>query len=153
MLVELERQLKWKLDPSVGWRERPVSRFSRVLEPNTVTPVMMRIRYDVDFLIPELGQAVGTVGEYLDIFDRNRRRHMPDAAPLVRFTDITAPGYEAHRYVGEAGEHNVVPFRDLDGPGVSIVTISIGGEFDALYPPARATIEKMIARSEIHLRN
>ena len=151
-LADYEQRLQWKLKPASGWHERRTEKFSRVLEPrDESTANVMRMSVTVDFLIPELGQQVSGVEEYLPIFDRQRLRQAPRAKPLERFSDIAAPGYEAYRYLGQAGEHNLV-FLKADGSLMRVFTVSLSGNFEELYPRVRSKLESMLANSDVRLR-
>jgi hypothetical protein len=152
-LANYEQRLEWQLKPASGWQERRTGKFSRVLEPRNLQSDEMRLSVNVDFLIPELGQQASTVAEYLPFYDRQRLRQAPRAKPLEQFSDITAPGYEAYRFLGQAGEHNLVLFRIGDESLMRIYTVSLSGDFAALYPRVRRKIESMLAASDVRLRN
>jgi hypothetical protein len=151
-LADSEQRLQWKLKPAGGWHERRTGKFSRVLEPrNESSSNVMRMSVTVDFLIPELGQQVASVAEYLPIFDRQRLRQAPRATPLERFSDIAAPGYDSYRYLGQAGEHNLVFLKTNGDSIVRVFTVSLSGKFEELYPRVRGKVESMLANSDVRL--
>lgn len=151
-LADYEQRLQWKLKPASGWHEQRKTKFSWVLEPRDErAAALTRMSVDVDFLMPELGQGVSTVADYLPIYDRNRMRQAPRAKPLERFTDIAAPGYDAYRYVGQAGENNLVFFKTSGDRVMRIFTASIADDFEKAYPRLRGKIESMLAASEVRL--
>ena len=151
-LAAYEQRLEWTLKPASGWQERRMGKFARVLEPRNQHSDDVRMTVTVDFLIPELGQQAATVAEYLPMFDRQRLRLAPRAKPLEKFADITAPGYEAYRFIGQAGEHNLVFFKMGEESLMRVFTASLSGNFDELYPRVRRKIESMLAESDIRLR-
>jgi hypothetical protein len=152
-LRDFERRLSWKLAPAKGWRTRQINAFSRSLQPRDERSRVMRLHFAVDLMIPELQQGAATVAEYARIYDQNRRLQLPLAGPLTPFHEITAPGYEAFRFTGQGGDHNLVFLRATPDAVVRVVTLSVAGDFDALYPPVRPQVEAMLARSEVRLSN
>ena len=151
-LADYEQRLHWTLKPASGWHERHSGKFSRVLEPrDESTADVMRMSVVVDFLIPELDQQVSSVQEYLPIFDRQRLRQAPRSKPLDPFSDIAAPGYESFRYLGQAGEHNLVFFKTGGESIMRVFTVSLSGDFDQLYARVRRKVESMLAQSDVRL--
>ena len=152
-LADYEKRLEWNLKPASGWHEQRTGKFTRVLEPRSgSSSTSMRMTVNVDFLIPELGQQVSTVADYLPIFNRQRLRLAPKAKPLEQFSDITAPGYDSFRFLGQAGEHNLVFIKIGDESIVRVFTVSLSGNFDTLYPRVRGKVESMLANSDVRLR-
>lgn len=152
-LADYEQRLQWDLTPASGWHERRTGKFTRVLEPRSkAASDVMRMAVTVDFLIPELGPQGSTVADYLPVFDRQRLRQAPRAKPLERFGEIAAPGFESYRYLGQAGEHNLVFLKGGDESLMSVFTVSISGDFDEIYPRVRTKIESMLANSDVRLR-
>jgi hypothetical protein len=153
-LADYEQRLQWQLKPASGWHERRAGKFLRVLEPRDVSSAdVMRMSVAVDFLIPELGQQAASVQEYLPLFDRQRLRQAPRSKPLEPFSDIAAPGYVSYRYLGQAGEHNLVFFKAGDESVMRVFTVSLSGDFDQIYARVRRKVEAMLAHSDVSLRN
>jgi hypothetical protein len=151
-LAEFERRLVWKLKPAKGWRDRSISGFSRLLQPRGDRGRVMQMHFAVDLMIPELQGGARSVGDYARSFDRNRRLQMPHAGPLSAFTQISAPGYEAFRFTGQGGDHNLVFLRATSDAVVRVVTFSLVGDFDGIYPAVRPQVEQMLAQSQITLK-
>ena len=150
-LADFERRLRWNLKSASGWRERSATPYSHVMEPRIELRNSMRMTFDVDYLIPELGLGVKTVDQFLPIYDRKRLRDAPKAKALEPFSDIAAPGYRVFRYEGQAGEINLLLLRATDDALMQIVTISIADDFDKVYPKIRGKLEQMLAGSQVKL--
>jgi hypothetical protein len=151
-LAEFERRLVWNLKPAKGWRDKSISGFSRLLQPRGDRARVMQMHFAVDLMIPELQGGSTSVGDYARSYDRNRRLQMPHAGPLSAFTEITAPDYEAFRFTGQGGDHNLVVLRATPYAVVRVVTLSLVGDFDGIYPAVRPQIEQMLAQSQITLK-
>ena len=152
-LADYEQRLEWNLKPASGWHEKRTGKFSRVLEPRSgSSSSVMRMSVSVDFLIAELGQQASAVADYLPIYDRQRLRQAPKAKPLERFSDIAAPGYDSYRFLGQAGEHNLVFLKTGNDSIVRVFTVSLSGNFDEIYPRVRGKVESMLANSDVRLR-
>jgi hypothetical protein len=150
-LAELEQRLRWELKPAAGWHEVRTTTVSRLLEPVNEQRKIVRMTFDAEFLIPELREAVRGVDDYLPIYDRKRLRAAPKAGRLEPFADIEAGGYRAFRYLGQAGETDLVLFRPTEDGLMRIVTISIADTFDKAYPKLRPKIERMLLASSLDL--
>jgi hypothetical protein len=149
-IESIRSRLDWDLRPASGWRERKVNSFSRQLVPRTDLSFAVWMNVDVDFLLPELGQAVKAVGDFVPIHDRLRATLMPDS-PLNAFEDVSAPDYQAYRYAAPGGEHKLVFFRRTGAMTVQIVTATFDGDFNRLYPSVRRKIEEMLAHSVVRM--
>lgn len=150
-LADLQKRLKWKLEPASGWNEFRVNPLMRMLRPRGALADSVSMRVDVDFLIPELGQKVASVDEYVALFDRDRRISSPQASGLVSFEEPVAPGYRAFGYAGAAGEPYLVFFRQSGAETMQIVTVSFNGKLEELYPPLRGKIGEMLTHSLVTL--
>ncbi len=151
-VADFERRLGWHLVPASGWHEIHTTNTSRMLQPSSdEQKKTMRMTFEAEFLIPELGQGVGGVDDYLPIYDRKRLRAAPKATPLEPFKDIAAGEYHAYRYVGQAGETNLVLFRATQDSLMRVVTISIADEFDRAWPKLRPKVERMLSKSSVDL--
>jgi hypothetical protein len=151
-LADFERRLDWKLKPAKGWRDKSITGFSRLLEPRGDLSRVARLHYEVDLLIPELQQGAPSIDDYVLLYDRNRRLQMPLAGPLARFTDVSAPGYEAYRFTGQGSDHNLVFLKATPDAVVRIATFSLVGNFEERYPALRPKIEQMLAESSVTLK-
>jgi hypothetical protein len=150
-LADLEQRIRWELEPAGGWHEVRTTAVSRLLEPVSEQRKVVRITFDAEFLIPELRQGVRGIDDYLPIYDRKRLRAAPKSGPLEPFADITAGDYRAYRYVGQAGETDLVLFRATEDGLMRIVTVSIADNFAKAYPKLRPRIERMLSASSLNL--
>jgi hypothetical protein len=106
----------------------------------------------VDLLLPELGQDVHSVADYLPVVARNLAEH-PEFSPLKKFDDISAPGFESYAVDRTtAGGRDVLLFRKLDDDMMEVVTLVFLKDFDTLYPTQRKRMERMIGSGGIELR-
>ena len=144
------KRLDWRLSPAPGWSERASGPFTRVLFPKGDLSRSVRMHVDAELLLPALGQAVDTAEEFMRIHDRDRARLMPDA-PLERFTNVAARGYSAWRYAEPSGEHVLVFIRRTSAVTMQVMTLTISGDFDAIYPSLRGKIEQMLEKSTVGL--
>lgn len=153
LLAAQAKLFKWDLKPVKGWRETGLGTpYARVLEPNDPSRNIMGLRFDVDLLVEELGQKVATLDEYLVIAARRRVEISPEYGPLVKFTDISAPGFETYLSETRTGARQIVLFKKLDERRIEMITAVFLQNFAALYPQNRERIEKMIAWSSVRLR-
>jgi hypothetical protein len=103
-------------------------------------------------MIPELQRNATSPEDYVRVYDRNRRLQMPLAGPLSAFGDVSAPGYEAFRFTGQGGDHNLVFLRTTPDAIARVVTLSIVGNFDEIYPRIRPDVEQMLEHGSVRLR-
>ena len=149
-LEGMGRALKWDLKPAFGWREKRLNMFSRILEPKGELSEHVSMKVDVDLLIPELEQSVGSVADYVVLFEKLRREQSPAAEPMIPFADISAPGFDAFAYAAPTGT-NLVLLRRRGESLMQVVTVVFVGDFAAVYPRTRSQIEQMISRSAVAL--
>jgi hypothetical protein len=153
VLASYAKKFKFDLDPVQGWRETKIGTpYARVLEPVGPERNIYGLRFDVDLLVPEFGQDVHSVEEYLQVCTRNLAKH-PEFGAVHKFDDITAPGFES--YVVDrttAGGRDVLLFRKLDEDLMELVTLVFLKDFDTLYPQQRKRMESMIGSGGVKLR-
>lgn len=153
LLEEQARYFKWDLKPVDGWREAKVGTpYARVLEPKDASRQIIGLRFDLDLLVPEFGQDVRTLEEYVEVHARRRLELVPEFLPLEKFSDISAAGFDAYSSDTATGVRNILLFKRLDERRVQVVTAVFLRDFATLYPANRARIEKMLADSVIRLR-
>ena len=150
-LEKARKRLSWHLEPAPGWREARSSMYSRILYPRGDLSGQTWMSVDAEFLFPELGQGVSTVDEFVPIYDHLRRRRAPASGPLAIFGDISAPDYRTFRYADPGGVHKLVFFRKTGDSIMQVVTVTIEGQFDSLFPVLRPKIESMLAHSRVSL--
>jgi hypothetical protein len=153
LLKKYENSFKFELTPVKGWRlTRLDTKYARVLEPADETNRIFGLRFDVDLLVPEFGQDVRTVEEYIAAYGLRRSEMLPNSSPLEKWDGLAAPGFEVYRSSTGDGGDNIVMFRKFGDLHMEVVNAVFLREFDKYYPLNRGKIEAMIASSEIRLR-
>lgn len=150
LLEKYEKTFRFDLAPAAGWKEtRLDTPYARVLEPKDDSRLVMGLRFDLDLLVPEFGQDVRTVEEYVLSYGQRRLEALPKSTPLRPWDGIDAPGFTT--YIAETGDggHNVILFRVLGERQVQVVNAVFLKDFELHYPANRAKIERMIAQSRI----
>jgi hypothetical protein len=153
LFARYAKKFKFVLDPMQDWRETKMATpYGHVLEPVGPERKIYSMRFEVDLLLPELGQDVHSVADYLPVVARNLAEH-PEFSPLRKFDDISAPGFESYAVDRTtAGGRDVLLFRKLDDDMMEVVTLVFLKDFDTLYPTQRKRMERMIGSGGIELR-
>lgn len=153
VLKKYENTFKFDLEPVEGWREvRMDSKYVRVLEPKDSTNQVMGIRFEVDLLVPEFGQDVDTLDEYLLAFSLRRLGNNPTFPPMEKWDGIHAPGFEVYLASDGAHARSITLYRMLGERKIQFINVVFLRDFDKLYAANRTKIEKMIADSTVTLR-
>jgi hypothetical protein len=153
VLKKYENTFKFDLTPVKGWRLTKLdTKYARVLEPADETNRIFGLRFDVDLLLPEFGQDVRTVEEYIAAYGLRRTEAMPNSSPLEKWDGVVAPGFEVYRSSTGEGGDNIVMFRKFGEVHMEVINAVFLKEFDRYYPANRRKIEAMIASSDVRLR-
>ena len=154
ILANYGKRLHWDLKSAKGWRMRKASSdFTRVFDQKDETAPFMQVRFDVDLTIPEFGQDVHSIGEYLPLYEKRRAEQSGGASVLTPFADITAPGFTAYFVGSEQGAGEIVLFRKIDETAMQIVNARFARDFAGLYPGNRASIERLIVNGQVRLES
>lgn len=137
-----------------GWRVVDLKTpYAVVIEPKSMLRMKMGVRYDVDLLISEFGQDVGSIEEYLTaVADRYTEAgfDLATLAPYRAEGSIQLPGYTAYsmrRKDGTGGQ--IMYFRMLEKPYLAMKIVVAIEDMDGLVAANRAGIEQALASSEI----
>ncbi|MBL8256480.1 MAG: hypothetical protein JNJ62_07755 [Pseudoxanthomonas mexicana] len=155
VLKQNERRFAYTFKPAEGWKQTKMNtRYASVLEPRTDLRYRMGMRFEIDLLVPEFGQAVDNLDDYLPPFLERLGDTGVDMTTFAPFDDIQAPGYRIYSHaVGDKGGRNVVMMRMLDKDMLEVVTIVVLEDFDALYPQYRAALEQNLSATRLKVAN
>lgn len=68
-LKKNERRFDYEFKPAKNWKRTKMNtKYANLLEPKSDLRYAMGLRFDVDLLVPELGQAVASLDEYIPIY-------------------------------------------------------------------------------------
>lgn len=153
VLKQHEDSFRMELAPVKGWRETKLgTNYVRVLEPRDSSNKVMGIRFEVDLLLPEFGQDVSTLEEYLLAFSLRRSESNPEFPPISKWDGINAPGYEVYLASDGANARSILLYRMLGERKVQFINVVFLKDFESLYAANRGKIEEMIASSVVELR-
>lgn len=152
VMKRFEKRFDYRLEPAVGWkRTRMNTKYVSVLEPRSDLRLSLGLRFEVDLLIPELGQDVKTLDEYIAIWQTRLADQGIDTSTFTEFEDIDAPeGFRVYAFdiAGHAGRQ-ISMLRLLNDDMLQLVSLVFLKDFDTLYPQQRATIEQMIRTARL----
>jgi hypothetical protein len=150
------KRFRFQIDPPPGWRRTKFnSRYVVAVEPADVRNQLFGIRLEVDLLLPEFGQDVHSIDEYLDKVRQRMLAAGGDPESLVPFDGLTMPpGYRILSQVTDPAHdgRTIMAVRMLDGELVEMVHVIFARDFTTAYPAHRAEIEQALARSRVELR-
>jgi len=152
ILKKNEKRFSYDLKPVETWkRTKMTSKYANVLEPKSDLRFTMGLRFDIDLLIPEFGQQVSSVEEYLPAYLGRLAEAGVDVTTFQEFGDITAPAdYRIFSLLpNNDGGRQIVLMRILNKDMIEVVTVLVLKDFDTLYPQHREAIEKMIAGAKL----
>jgi hypothetical protein len=151
VLKQNEDRFAYAFKPADGWKHTKMNtRYAHVLEPRTDLRYRMGMRFEVDLLVPEFGQPVDNLDDYLPPMLERLGDAGVDVATFAPFDGIEAPGYRVYSHaVGDKGGRNLLMMRMLDTDMLELVTVVVTEDFDALYPQHRAVIEQNLATTRL----
>jgi hypothetical protein len=153
VLKRFEKRFDYRFETAKGWKRTPMnSKYVSVLEPRSDLRLTLGIRFDIDLLLPEFGQDVKTLDEYLSIWLARVTDQGLDTSTFVEFKDIAVPASYRSYILNLAGTgRQIVLLRRLNEDMVELVSVVFLKDFETLYPPNRAAIEQMIAAARLRV--
>lgn len=154
LMKKYERRFKYTLAPEKGWKRVKMNTpYANVLEPKSDLKYQLGIRFEIDLLVPELGQDVDSVEGYMVPWGERVAEAGVDMATLGVFSDITLPGYSVYSFATNTeGGRNISALRILSPDMIEVVTVIFTKDFDALYPLHRAAIERNIVGAQVQIK-
>lgn len=152
VMKKYERRFDYEFEPVKSWKHTKMNiKYANVLEPKSDLRYSMGLRFEVDLLIAEFGQAVSTLDEYVAIYLDRLADSGFDVTTFQEFKDINVPAeYRTYSLVTNAeGGRQIVLMRKLNDDMLEMVLVVFAKEFDTLYPAHRADIEQMIASAKL----
>jgi len=152
VLKKYEKRFSYEFKPADGWRQTKMNtKYASVLEPKSDQRLVMGLRFDVDLLVAEFGQAVSTVEDYLPSMLGRLEESGIDTTTFQAFSDITVPSaYRVYSFLpNRDGGRQIVMLRVLNQDMIEAINIVFLKDFDALYAQHRAAVEKMIANARL----
>jgi hypothetical protein len=155
ILKKNEKRFDYAFTPAKNWKRTKMTvKYANLLEPKNDLRYSLGLRFDIDLLVPELGQSVSTIEEYIPIYLTRLEESGIDSATFAEFTDIKAPpDYRVYSFVPNQDRgRQIVLFRKVADDLLEIVLVVVTKDFDTIYPAHRADIEKMIADARLTVR-
>jgi hypothetical protein len=153
VLKRFEKRFDYRFEVAKDWKRTPMnSKYVSVLEPRSDLRLTLGIRFEVDLLLPEFGQDVKTLDEYLSIWLGRVADMGLDTSTFVEFKDITVPdSYRAYIMNLAGTGRQIVLLRLLNEDMIELVSVVFLKDFDTLYSPNRTRIEQMIAAARLQM--
>jgi hypothetical protein len=142
---------RFKVPPE--WRSmRMDSGLGHVLVPKSELRYSLGMRFEIELLIPELGQDVDTLDEYLTIWQTRLAEKGADMSTLTEFNDIkVSEDYRKFAADTPGVGRQIFLFRQVREDMLEIVTIVVAKDFDTVYPKNRGSIQRMISDAKLAL--
>jgi hypothetical protein len=151
VLKRYEQRFTYTLKAAPAWKKtRMNTRYVNVLEPRSDLRFSLGLRFEVDLLIPEFGQDVSTVDEYIEAWKLRLINQGIDMTSFAVFNDIDAPeGFRAYILDLPGGGRQITLLRMLNEDMLQMVSLIFTRDFASLYPQNRKTMESMIAEAKL----
>jgi hypothetical protein len=152
VLKKNEKRFEYELTPAKNWKRTKMTvKYANLLEPKSDLRFAMGLRFDVDLLVPELGQAVTSIDEYIPIYLTRLADSGIDVSSFNEFTDIKVPAeYRVYSFLpNNDGGRQIVLLRKVGDDLLELILIVFTKDFQTLYPAHRADIEQMIADAKL----
>jgi hypothetical protein len=157
LLARHARRFRFDTDPLPGWKRTKMdTKYAVVIEPKDARRTQFGIRLEADLLVPEFGQQVGTIDQYLDKVRDRLATQGVDPETLAPFDDLTMPpGYRVVSYVTDPARDGriVLAVRQRDTQLVELMHVIFSRDFATGFPIHRAEIERNLARTRMELRD
>jgi len=153
VMKRFEKRFDYTLKTAPDWKQtRMNSKYVSVLEPKNDLRYSLGLRFEVDLLIPEFGQDVSTVDEYVDAWKLRLVDQGIDISSFAVFADIDAPdGFRAYSLDLPGGGRQVSLLRLLNEDMLQLVSLIFTKDFATLYPQNRKKMEAMIAAAKLQV--
>lgn len=157
LLAKYAPPIKIRIDPPKKWKVVDLKTpYARVVEPSGSLRMMMGVRFDVDLLVPELGQKVGSLDEYMAVIAGRLGNMGFDPNTLAPYEGVIQPGLEGYAaYVVKRpnGGGNVYFVKRLDEIYVSLISVVTTENMDFLLEQHKTAIEAAIRGGTISIQS
>jgi hypothetical protein len=150
VLAKYDDPVVIKPKPPKGWQVATLGTpYALGVEPKSEARYKLGLRFDVDLLVPEFGQDVATIDEYLTSVALRLTDAGYDAGrlePLAPGVLVFPPDYVAYRVPrmdGTGGQ--LMGFKLLEKPYVAVLTVVATEDLDGHVQRHRADIEQAFA--------
>mgnify|MGYP003577655456 CR=1 FL=1 len=121
------------------------------MEPKSDLRFALGLRFEVDLLVPEFGQDVKTLDEYITVWQTRLTDQGIDTTTFAESKDIPAPpGYPAYSFNLASGRQ-IALVRQLNEDMIEMISLVFLKDFETLYPQNRAMMEKIIASTKLNV--
>ena len=153
VLKRFEKRFDYKLKVAPDWKStRMNTKYVSVLEPKNDLRFSLGLRFEVDLLIPEFGQDVSTIEEYVDAWKLRLVDGGIDMSSFGEFKDIDAPeGFSAYTVDLPNGGRQITLMKLINEDMLELVSLVFTKDFATLYPQNRKKMEEMIAAARLEL--
>jgi len=154
VMKRFEKRFDFTLKTAPDWKFTKMnSKYTNVLEPKNDLRFSLGLRFEVDLLIPEFGQDVSTVDEYVLAWKLRIVDQGIDASSFGEFADIDAPeGFRAYSLDLPGGGKQISLIKILNEDMLEMVSLVFSKDFATLYPQNRKKMESMIAAAKLEVR-
>jgi len=152
VLKKNEKRFDYEFTPAKNWKRTKMNvKYANLLEPKSDLRYSMGLRFDVDLLVPELGQDVTSIDEYVPIYLTRLEDSGVDTSTFTEFTEINArPEYRVYSFLpNNDGGRQIVLLRKVGDDLLEMILVVFSKDFETLYPAHRADIEQMIADAKL----